>query len=42
MESHFIEIKHEARSIKAEVTGIDELEVGATFIIGSSEYGEEK
>lgn len=42
MESHFIETTREARSIKAEVTGIDELEVGATFIIGSSEYGEEK
>ena len=42
MENHFIETTREAKTIEAEVTGIDELEVGATFIIGSSEYGEEK
>lgn len=42
MESHFIETTRESSSITAEITGIDELEVGATFIIGSSEYGEEK
>lgn len=42
MENHFIETTRESRSIKAEITGIDELEVGTTFIIGSSTYGEEK
>jgi hypothetical protein len=42
MESHFIETTREAKTIRAEITGIDELEVGATFIIGNSEYGEEK
>lgn len=42
MQNHFIETTREARSIRAEVTGIDELEVGSTFIIGNSEYGEEE
>ncbi len=37
---HFIEMQQTARSIKAEITGVNELAVGGTFIIsGSSEYG---
>ncbi len=40
---HFIEIMPSAQSIKAEVTGIDELEIGSTFIIsGNSKHGEEE
>ena len=40
---HFIETMPTAHSIKAAVTGIDELEIGSTFIIsGNSEYGEEE
>jgi len=40
---HFIETMQAARSIKAEITGVDELEIGSTFIIsGSGDHGEEK
>ncbi|MEN8178873.1 MAG: hypothetical protein ABFS39_09645 [Pseudomonadota bacterium] len=40
---HFIETMTSARTIKAEVTGIDELEIGHTFIInGNSGYGEKE
>ena len=40
---HFIETMPSAHSIKAVVTGIDELEIGSTFIIsGNSEHGEEE
>ena len=40
---HFIETMQEAHFIKAEVTGVDELEVGATFIIsGNGDNGEEE
>jgi len=43
MEKHFIETMRVAGSIEAEITGIDELAVGSTFIIvGSSEDGEEE
>ncbi len=42
-EKHFIESIPSARSISAEVTGVDELAVGSTFIIsGSSGNGEEE
>jgi len=42
-EKHFIESIQSARSINAEVTGVDELAVGSTFIIsGSSGNGEEE
>lgn len=41
MRHHALETTREARPIEANVTGVDELEVGATFIIGSGEYGEE-
>lgn len=36
---HFIETMTSAHTIKAEVTGIDELEIGNTFIIGKSGNG---
>jgi hypothetical protein len=40
---HFIETIQTIGSIRAEITGVDELEVGSTFIIsGNSDYGEEK
>lgn len=40
---HFIEMQQVARSVKAEITGVNELAVGGTFIIsGSSEYGQEE
>jgi hypothetical protein len=40
---HFVETIKTARSIRAEITGIDELEVGSTFIIsGNRGYGEKK
>ena len=40
---HFLETMQEAHFIKAEITGVDELEVGATFIIsGNSDNGEEE
>ncbi len=40
---HFIETMQTARSIRAEITGVDELEVGGTFIIsGNSDNGEEE
>ncbi|HHJ80184.1 MAG TPA: hypothetical protein ENJ65_00970 [Candidatus Tenderia electrophaga] len=40
---HFIETMPTAHSIKAAATGIDELEIGSTFIIsGNSEHGEEE
>ena len=43
MDHHFIETIDVMRFINAEVTGIDELEVGSTLIIsGSESYGEEK
>ncbi len=43
MEKHYIETMRVAESIKPEITGIDELAVGSTFIIvGSSEDGEEE
>jgi len=43
VKKHFIETIRASRSIKAEITGVDELEVGSTFIIsGNSGYGEEK
>lgn len=42
-EKHFIESIQSARSINPEVTGVDELAVGSTFIIsGSSGNGEEE
>ncbi len=42
-ERHFIETIPTARSIDAEITGVDELAVGSTFIIsGSSGNGEEE
>jgi hypothetical protein len=42
-EKHFIESIQSARSISPEVTGVDELAVGSTFIIsGSSGNGEEE
>ncbi len=42
-EKHFIETLSSARSIDAEITGIDELAVGSTFIItGSDRNGEEE
>jgi len=42
-EKHFIESIPSARSINAEVTGVDELAVGSTFIIsGSSGNGKEE
>jgi len=42
-EKHFIETMPISRSIDAEITGVDELAVGSTFIInGSSGNGEEK
>ena len=42
-EKHFIESIQSARSINPQVTGVDELAVGSTFIIsGSSGNGEEK
>mgnify|MGYP001818770022 CR=1 FL=1 len=42
-EKHFIETIPSARSIAAEVTGVDELAVGSTFIIsGSSGNGKEE
>jgi hypothetical protein len=42
-ERHFIESIQSARSISPEVTGVDELAVGSTFIIsGSSGNGEEE
>ena len=41
VEKHFIETTQDSESIEAEITGIDELAVGGTFIIvGSSENGE--
>lgn len=41
VEQHFIETMQVSKSIDAEITGIDELAVGGTFIIvGSSENGE--
>ena len=43
VEKHFIESIPSARSINAEVTGVDELAVGSTFIIsGSSGNGKEE
>jgi hypothetical protein len=39
---HFIETMTSAHTIEAEVTGVDELEIGATFIIGNSGYGEKE
>ena len=43
VEQHFIETMQVSKSIEAEITGIDELAVGGTFIIvGSSENGETK
>jgi hypothetical protein len=40
---HFIETMPRAASIQAKVTGVDELEIGHTFIInGKSGYGEEE
>lgn len=42
-EKHFIETMPAARSIEAEITGVDELAVGSTFIIsGNGRNGEEK
>ena len=42
-ENHFIESMPTARSISAEITGVDELAVGSTFIIsGSNGNGEEE
>ena len=43
VETHFIETRQIAEVIPAEITGVDELAVGSTFIIvGSSENGEEE
>ena len=42
MRHHALKTTRETRSVEANITGVDELEVGATFIIGSSEYGEEE
>ncbi len=40
---HFIETMQQAHFIEAEVTGVDELEVGTTFILsGNSDNGEEE
>ncbi len=40
---HFIETMETTKFIKAEITGINELEIGNTFIIsGNREYGKEK
>ena len=41
--SHYIETIQSAHSIKPELTGVNELEIGSTFIIsGSGEHGEEE
>jgi len=43
VENHFIETWPTTETIPAEITGVDELSVGSTFIIvGSSGNGEEK
>ena len=43
MERHYIKSRPDTKFIKAEITGVDELAVGSTFIIvGSSENGETK
>ena len=43
MEQHYIKSRPDTKFIKAEITGVDELAVGSTFIIvGSSENGETK
>ncbi len=42
MRHHALETTRETKPEKANITGVDELEVGATFIIGSGEYGEEE
>ena len=40
---HFIDTLHTAKSIKARITGVNELEVGSTLIIsGNNEYGQEE
>ena len=40
---HYIETIQSAHSIKAELTGVNELEIGGTFIIsGSKDHGEEE
>ena len=41
MEQHYIKSRPDSEFIKAEITGVDELAIGSTFIIvGSSENGE--
>ena len=42
MRQHYLETTREARSIEAQVTGVDELEIGATFIIGNGKHGEKE
>lgn len=43
IKKHFIETVQVVSDIKAELTGVNELEVGSTFIIsGNNEYGEEE
>jgi hypothetical protein len=42
MRHHALEITRTTKTEKANITGVEELEVGATFIIGSDRHGEEK
>lgn len=42
MRHHFLETTRDIKPVDAQLTGVGELEIGATFIIGSGEHGEEE